>query len=286
MPSYAIAFAVILAACFGAQTLALRLAGGRTVKSESNYFSSLARIQTRAVGGPEVMLLGSSMTGRLADRAAEIPGVANLGCDGGSAVVTLRAIDRGQLPAAPVILVEANTLSYALEDRGREIAAAIGSDWFKLGARIPNLGATARPTAFAYSWLMAKKDGPAHASDEGLPVSSKPAVLDPADAPALDPAAAALVEELSGIIRRLEARGSRVILFVLPPPPKPGAQAELPRALAARTGTPWWDLNQNLPADAVRFTDGLHLDAPGAAKVLATLAGVVKNQSDPAAGTR
>lgn len=271
MSSYAIAFTVFLAACFGVQSLALRQSGGKTVKSESNYFSSVARIQTETRGAPRVMLLGSSMTGRLSDRGADLPGVANLGCDGGSAVVTLRAMDQGLLPAAPVLVIEANTLSYALENRGREIAAAIGSDWFKLGTRLPNVGATARPTAFAYSWLMARKESSAPASGE-LSVSTKPVRLSAEDAPALEPAASALVDELAGILGRLEAKGSRVILVMLPPGVKVGGvQADLPRALACKTGLPWWDLNEGIAPGSVGFTDGLHLDAPSAAKVLAAI---------------
>jgi hypothetical protein len=228
MSRHLIAFVTVLAACFGAQTLALRLAGGRTVKSESNYFSSIARLQTETRNKPRIMLLGSSMTGRLADRAADIPGVANLGCDGGSPVITLRAIDRGLLPAAPVIVVEANSLTFELEGRGREIAAAIDSGWFQLGGRFPNLGATARPTAFAYSWLMARRAGSAPVSStEGLPISTKPELL--SAAPALDPLAAALAEELAGILRRLEKRGSRVVIVMLPPGAETDAEENLAR---------------------------------------------------------
>jgi hypothetical protein len=271
MSSYAIAFIVVLAACFGVQTLALRMSGGSTVKSESNYFSSIARIQTETRNSPCIMLLGSSMTGRLGDRAAEVPGVANLGCDGGSAVVALRAMDRGLLPVAPVLIIEANTLSYELEGRGKEIASAIDSDWFKLGTRFPTLGATARPAAFGYSWLMARKDGARAAVTDGLPVSTKPAVLDPSQAPKLDATASKLVDELAAMLKRLEAKGSRVFLVMIPPGAKSGMLPEVPRALACKSGVPWWDLNDGLPPDAVGFTDGLHLDAPSAAKVLATL---------------
>lgn len=273
MSSYAFAFIAMLAACFGLQSLALRLSGGHTVKSESNYFSSIARIQTESRGSPRVMLLGSSMTGRLADRARRIPGVANLGCDGGSAVVTLRAMDRGLLPAAPVLIVEANSLTYELEGRGKEISQAIDSAWFQLGTRFPNVGATARPTAFAYSRLMAWKEGAAAVSSDGLPISTQPTVLDPSQAPVLDGVAAVLVDELAGIIHRLETKGSRVFLIMIPPGPESATdlQATLPRALACKSGVSWWDLNEGMPPDAVGFTDGVHLDAPGAAKVLATL---------------
>lgn len=274
---YLIAFVVFLAGCFGVQTLALDASGGKTTKSESNYFSSIARLQTESQSKPKAMLLGSSMTGRMADRAAAIPGIANLGCDGGSAVVTLRAMDKGLLPTAPLLIVEANSLAYELEGRGKEIAGAIASEWFDLGSRYPNLGSTSRPTAFAYSWLMARKEGPPTSDPDGLPISSKPAILDPKSAPDLDGKAAALVDELVGIIERLETKGNRVILVMIPPGASDAdsVQAKLPRALACKAGVPWWDLNEGLPSGTVAFTDGLHLDSAGAAKVLATLARAV-----------
>lgn len=269
MKIYPIAFVIVLAVCFGAQSLALRLAGGKTVKSESNYFSSLARIQNSVREAPEVVLLGSSMTGRIADRVEAVPGVANLGCDGGSAVVTLRAMDRGLLPTAPLVIVEANSLAFELEGRGREISAAMDGAWFRLGARVPVFGATARPTAFGYSWLMGRRAGSAPvAMAEGLPVSSAPRVMD--SQLVLPPEAAALVDELCGIFARLEARGSRVWLVVLPPGAV-GIEAGLPQVLAAESGVAWWDLNDGLEDGAVGFTDGLHLDGPGAAMVLRSL---------------
>ena len=81
-----------LAACFGLQSLALHLVGGRTAKSESNFFSSIARIQTGAAEPvAEVFLVGSSLTGRFPSRSAEFPDVANLGCDGENAAVVMRA---------------------------------------------------------------------------------------------------------------------------------------------------------------------------------------------------
>jgi hypothetical protein len=272
----------MFAVCLGGQTLALRLSGGKTVKSESNYFSSIARIQTESQGKPRIMMLGSSMTGRLGDRAQHFDGVANLGCDGGSAVVTLRAMDRGLLPAAPLLIIEANSLSFELEHRGKEIGEAIGSRWFGLGMRTPNFGATARPTAFAYSWLMARSSGSAPGRGEGfLPISSRPGKLDPANLPALDSKETALVDEITGILTRLREKGSQILLVMIPPGAVEGsAQFKIPRAVAAKSGTDWWDLTEGLPAGAVEFSDGLHLDAPSAQKVMLTLMRETRNAEE------
>lgn len=269
MNRYLTGLLVILAACLGVQSLALRASGGKTLKSESNYFSSLARLQTESQGKPRIMLLGSSLTGRLGDRAQRVEGVANLGCDGGSAVITLRAMDRGVLPAAPLLVVEANTLAFELEGRGREIGAAMDSKWFQLGIQAPNLGATARPTAFAYSWLMAHSLGGSDGgSPELLPLLSRPEFLDPASAPELDTKSAALVGEVSAIIQRLRKRGSELLLIRLPPGTEDDSIA---RAIAAKSATRWWDLTAGLPPGAVGFSDGLHLDAPSAQKIMLTL---------------
>jgi hypothetical protein len=270
MIPYAIGFLTIFAACLGLQTLALRASGGKTLKSESNYFSSIARIQTESQGSPQVMLLGSSMTGRLGDRAHGFDEFANLGCDGGSAMVTLRAIDQGILPAAPILVIEANTLAYELQGRGKEIAAAIRTGWFQVGMKTPNLGATARPAAFAYSYLLARsEDG--YGTNELLPITSKPVVPDPSDAPSLDAPSAALVDEMTAIIGRLRERGSQVFLIHLPGEPEDHPKKEIAIALACQSGTPWWDLTEGLADGAVGFTDGLHLDAASAQKVMLTL---------------
>ncbi len=239
MLRYLTGFIVIFTAGLGLQTVALRASGGKTLKSESNYFSSIARIQTGTKGKPEVILLGSSITGRLGDRARRIQGVANLGCDGGSAMVTLRAMDQGILPTAPVIVIEANTLAYELEGRGKEIGAAIHSDWFHVGSKYPNLGASARPTAFGYSWLVARQSesglSPGNAT---LPIHSKPQVIGPEMAPSLDEKSAALVDEMTGILSRMKSRGSRIFLIMLPGVPKDFPRKEIAVALACKSGVP------------------------------------------------
>jgi len=144
--TYALTLTIALAACFGLQTLALHLVGGRTTKSESNFFSSIARIQTGAAEPvAKVFLAGSSLTGRFPSRTEEFPEVANMGCDGGSAAVVMRAIDKGILPLPPILVIEGNTL-YREQGAGKSLVAQVmDSPWFSVGRKFPNLGATARP---------------------------------------------------------------------------------------------------------------------------------------------
>jgi hypothetical protein len=270
---YALTLTLTLAACFTAQTLALRASGGRTTKSESNFFSSVARIQTGQQGTPEILLLGSSLTGRLPDRSGGFAGVANLGIDGGSAADTLRAIDRGLIGCPPHLIVEGNTLYRAVGQEPGEVARAIGSRWFEVGRDLPNFGATARPSAFLYSWLMERKHGAAdEGSRVGLPLSTRPRIPGQDEAPALDDAEEKLVAELSGIVQRLVGEGCRITMVMLPP----GAAADspnrrIPQAIASRAGVMWWDLNEGLPAGTVRFTDGVHLSPASASATMTSL---------------
>ncbi|MEO5917757.1 MAG: hypothetical protein ABIS50_26230 [Luteolibacter sp.] len=277
---YIIGLLGMFAVCFGAQSFALRVSGGKTVKSESNYFSSIARIQTESQGKPRIMMLGSSITGRLGDRAQHFDGVANLGCDGGSAVVTLRAMDRGILPTAALLIIEANSLSFELEGRGKEIGAALDSHWFDVGIKTPNLGATARPSAFAYSWLMARSSGSAPNNDqEFLPISTKPVTLDPSISPKLNSKETALVDEVVAILGRLRKDGSKILLVMLPPGAETDSeQMKIALGVAAKSGVPWWNLTEDLPPDSVGFSDGLHLDAASAQKVMLTLMREVRDR--------
>lgn len=274
MKSYATIFALTLAACFALQGTALKVVGGRFTKNESNFFSSLGRIQAGTVGKPDVMLLGSSITGRLPDRANGFEGFANMGCDGGSAVDALRAIDSGILPVSPTLVIEANTLPLALGKPPTEISAAMRRPWFQLGLRSPNLAAYARPAGFFYSMLLARRTGdygnPGSAGDLGVKSSPKP--LAGETVAGLDPQEKDLKDELVGIIRRLSSRSSRIVFVWLPPARQEGS--EMPdwiHALIAETDSLWWDLGNEANRDLVTLTDGVHMAAPSAARTVVSL---------------
>ncbi len=270
---YTLLLTLTLAACFALQSLALRTSGGKTTKSESNFFSSVARIQTGQRGQAETLLLGSSITGRLPDRSAGFAGVANLGIDGGSAADTLRALDRGLIELPPRVIVEGNTLHRAAGQEPGEVARAMESGWFAVGREIPNLGATARPSAFLYSWLMERKHGgPGSGDTAALPTGSVPRIPAKNEAPPLEGADEELAEELAAILRRLESKGCRVTMVLLPP----GADADSPKrriplAIACRAGVRWWDLTEGLPAGTVEFTDGVHMSPESASATLTSL---------------
>jgi len=274
MIRYAIYFILALSICFSFQSLALHLSGGRTAKSESNFFSSIGRIQAGAQGKPEAMLLGSSVTGRLPDRAQGYEGWANMGCDGGSAVDALRAMDEGILPSAPMLVIEANTLQLALKKEPTEIGQAMRAPWFKVGLHLPALSAYARPAAFFYSKLLARRIGDfsAAGSEADLGVASRPREVTTAPQVALTHREEELIAEVAAIIQRLKAKGSRAFLVWLPP--ARGDQSAPPPwilELARRSGSPYWDLGQEAAPGTVTLTDGVHMAAPSAARTMVSL---------------
>ena len=271
---YVLILALTLAACFTMQTLALRTVGGRTTKSESNYFSSLGRIQAGVQGKPDLMFLGSSITGRLPDRAQGFAGTANMGCDGGSAVDALRAMDEGILPRAPRIVIEANTLHLALDGKPTEISKAMRGPWFRVGLQVPNLSAYARPAAFFYSKLLARKIGGFAQADrtQNLGATSQPFLPSAVATVELTPSQAEVIEEISGILSRLQASGTSSSIVWLPPA---RGDDSVPPAwileMARRSGVPYWDLGHDAAPGTVTLTDGVHMAAESAARTTVSL---------------
>ncbi len=268
---YPLTLTLTLALCFAVQALALRLVGGRTSKSESNYFSSVARIQTGIKGSPEVMLLGSSMTGRFPDRREGFDGVASLGCDGGSAVDTLEAMRDGLLPAAPVLIIEGNTLYRSLSGAPTEISSTMRSPWFRVGCEWPLLGASARPSAFGYSVLLSRKIGVAEGPEgAALATTTQPACPD--EPPLGDDRQERFAQDLAETLRVLAQRGSQCMIVVIPPGIVTDKQTEaLPRRIANLADIPYWNMTEGLSASDWKLTDGVHLAPKSAAMTLRAL---------------
>lgn len=274
MVGYLVTLLLTLATCFAAQWVALRQVGGRTTKSESNYFSSLGRIQAGAKGQPRIMLLGSSITGRLPDRAQGFEGFANMGCDGGSAVDALRAMDQGYLPTAPVLMIEVNTLHLAIQQKPSEVGKALRSPWFQAGMRSSAISAYARPSAFLYSTLLERKIGDFGdpASNDDLQVTSHPTFLPASESSTAAVAERILIDELVPLLHRLQQKGCRILFVWLPPGRQPGSPvAPWIAALVSESGSEWWDLGTEADRKLVTLTDGVHMAAPSAARTVRSL---------------
>jgi hypothetical protein len=271
---HAILLILTLVACFGVQALALRAVGGRTTKSESNYFSSLGRIQAGTTDKAEIMLLGSSITGRLPDRANGFDGMANMGCDGGSAVDALRAMDRGLLPTAPVLVIETNTLHQALNPMPSEVGLAMEKPWFQAGMRLPAISSYARPAGFFYSALLARKIGDFGDSVNGpdLELQSRPKPVELPYGNDKIQAEHALADEIVILLKNLRARDCRTILVWLPPGRKPGSPVpEWIARIVSESGSEWWDLGTEADPKLIELTDGVHMAAHSAARTVRSL---------------
>jgi len=272
--SYTLPLLFTLVALFAAQSFALRLSGGRTLKSESNYFSSLGRLQEAARGESRGMLLGSSITGRLPDRHQGFPGWSNMGCDGGSAVDALRAMDANILPAAPLLVIEANTLHMPLEKSVVQIEDTIRSAWFRLGLKVPAIASYSRPSAILYSKLLVGKIGSIEGSTdfEDLGVAGRPMMITDSQTIEMTPGQEELIEEVRGILERLRQRGSHAVIVWLPPTRKHGSETPMwILEMARRCGVPYWDLGQQVTPGTVKFTDGVHMAPASAARTMRSL---------------
>ena len=271
-----------LVGCFGLHAIGLSFLGGGVDKGESNYFSSLARMQHAARGQSTIFLLGSSRTGRLPDRRSapdEFPEVANLGCDGGSALVALRAIDEGSLPCPPVLIIEGNTLVHDLEQRGQLVATGIRSPWFQAGVHWGQLRADARPASLLYSVMRDRKFRAFDKADHSfVPSHLKPRVeTEERDLP---PAADGLVDELSGITQRLRDRGARLLLVMLPPASnRESLNAGIPLEWSRRSGIPCLDLGQTMAESEWTYTDGIHLSPASANLAIDLILGEIDEAS-------
>jgi hypothetical protein len=196
-----------------------------------------------------------------------------MGCDGGSAVDALMAMDAGILPAAPRLFIEANTLQLALDGKPTEIGRAMKGTWFKVGMKVPALSAYARPSAFFYSKLLERKIGGFDlAPGDDLGVTSLPKPIANTIQADLTPEQINLIQQVSGILGRLRERGSQAVIVWLPP-----ARSDAHSApawileMARQSHVPYWDLGQQTAPGTVTLTDGIHMAAPSAARTMVSL---------------
>jgi hypothetical protein len=271
--NYLLTFGCGLAACFGLQTAFLHHSHGRSVKSESNFFSTVARLQAATRDSPQVLLLGSSMTGRLPDRSRGFPGVANMGCDGGSAVETLQAIDRGDLPAAPLIIVEGNTLQHGFEMTSSQVADAVTTWSFREGARFPAFGASGRPSALVYSTLMERKlGGPSATGLEPLHPVTRLGLTDPQPQVKAEPLhEQSRISALAAVAGRLKEKGSRLVVVMLPTGSVSPGSFLVAQEFARQAAVPFWDLGGGIAKDDVQLSDDVHMTPASAAATMKTL---------------
>ena len=146
--------------------------------------------------------------------------------------------------------------------------------WFRIGGRVPLLGASARPSGMLYARLLGRKwkqlPTPFH-----LP-NIPSAIPDPRlDLAALSAPRRERVERLcSGLLKARQA-GIRLLLVRYPASPMDRKQLDEMEAairwLHQQTGAAYLDLESQIPASELVFTDGVHLGPASAARVLVTI---------------
>lgn len=239
--------------------------GWKSSKTESNYFTSLARFQAAASGAPaEVTLVGSSISGRLPGKEADNPAAANLGTDGGCLADGMRMLVEGRIKAGKWVILETNTIERAVKYEASPILKAVGGPVFQAGARIPLFSYQARPSGMLYNGLL--KRPPAGATLQHFPFNRSvlPKGIQPRDG-----VEKKQLDELIHMIATLRASGSRVILVEYPSAPiRPEGREITDRAtayVAEVADVPFVNLDQQIPHEDLQFTDGVHL-APGSAR--------------------
>ena len=270
-----ISFSTALALSAALALLVFGFGSGARIAA-SDLQTNVIRVQSLDPDGDALVMLGSSISGRLrpeffelGDRPARV-----LGLDGSGPPFGATLLDEfGVTP--PVLVVEANSLF--VQNPGNE-AALLDSvrGESSLFARLVPVGrAEARPSAMLYSLVKSMKD---RAAGGPLP---RPGALQ-AEVPTEtgagghDPVPEVLVESM----RRCLKGGGEVILAMVPDDPsggKPRAREHAAAlALAGELGIPYYDLRWQLADLGLVYSDGLHLTAPSAKAVAQALSSILE----------
>lgn len=279
---FSIGLCIALVCCFGLQALCYYVLDWKTGKGESNYFSTLGRFQAAAHPAAEIAFAGSSITGRLPGREAGNHRIANLGSDGGPALDGLRLINMGRIESPQWLIVEANTLYGGLSSADSLIINGARGTWFTVGSQIPMLGAMARPSAMLYAFLLRR---PSVNREQAFPVT----IDEVPEASESHPFVMSIAEKkrLDDYVRELETltqRGTKLMIINFPAGVKKERDDWLMRVsiseLAKRIAFDYVDLERQIPAHELQFTDSVHLAPSSAARIVATVESIIQS-TDP-----
>lgn len=249
--------------------------GWRADLAESNLQANLIRI-TRYLqaDSPDIVLAGSSISGRILPKFFDLQDreIHNLGLDGSGPLFAFEVISK-RTDRPDVVLVEANTLFRPFSANDAVLREATASTTAKLSERIPLFRPDVRPLTVAYAKLKSWRDAATQGRQCAPRVSSTGEAAVPGNYGAVKVAFAALVEQ-----------GTRVVLVNMPA----GEDWAMPlsgpaRKLADELGLDVLEPGSEIylaEGDVLRFTDGLHLDGPSAAKVSEALAIRLQELSD------
>lgn len=139
---------ITLAVLFGSHSFLIRSGLISYTKEASNFFSSRARAQAAVYSDAKIILLGSSLSGRIPGCESGNMTIANFGVDGQTFAAGLRWLNLRRNKQDDVVILETNMIHGLKNTVFGEISL-----WEKLGTKIPELRASSRPSAMLYSAL-------------------------------------------------------------------------------------------------------------------------------------
>jgi hypothetical protein len=257
-----IVFGAILLVAFW--TIFVHLIGWRAELAESNLQANLIRI-TRYLRepSPDIVLVGSSVGGRLLPSYFEENGarVLNLGLDGSCPMFAFEVIRiRAERPR--LILLDTSTLFSKLGVNDAVLRDAMESLTTKLGPAVPFFRPEMRPLAIVYNKLKSWKESAT------LGQKCAPVIESPAQSASEEPETYA---DVKAALQKFKAEGVEIIFLDIPH----GAGWAMPsrgpaRQLAEELGCLFLQPGLSFSSEGdntMRFTDGIHLDAPSAMKL-------------------
>jgi hypothetical protein len=234
--------------------------------SESNLQTNLIRIHQylNCDKKPEIVLVGSSMGGRLDAKyfAKEGFQIANLGLDGSRPIYSLELLlNEKKLPRT--ILIEGNTIFWDYTGNDASITKEMGSPTFQLGKRIPLLSPDARFSSIIFSKLKDLKES----KGKGMLVEYKGANS------GTTRSRPKLFDDAAGLIQKLREKGCSIIVVIIPSGTRESDPTAI-QSLSSETGVPLLQVRDFLPdhGNRLRYSDGMHLSDESAKDVVHGLA--------------
>jgi hypothetical protein len=249
--------------------------GLRADLAESNLQANLIRI-TRYLqaDSPGIVLAGSSISGRLLPEFfdLQVRELHNLGLDGSGPSFAFEVMSKGA-NRPEIVLLEADTLFRPLSANDAVLRAAMTSTTAKLSKQIPLVRPEVRPLTVAYAKLKSWRDSAAQGRQRTPEIIRDDKTEIPEN-----------YDSVKKEVTALMGQGTQVVLVNMPDGegwamPLSGPAKKLADELGLDVLEPGSDIYL-AEGDVLRFTDGLHLDGPSAAKVSETLAIRLQELSD------
>jgi hypothetical protein len=240
----------------------------------------MSRFQAAASPAAEIAFAGSSITGRLPGRESGNQEIANLGSDGGPALDGMRLIALGQIDAPQWLVIETNTMYGGVGFGDALIVKGAQGPWFDVGANLPLLGASARPSAMMYAQLLRR---PKIAEGKTYAVE-----LDKIDYQDGDPlnefteSEKKRFDDYVAILQQLQQLGVKILMVTYPAGDMKEREVFMMQAtvseIAKRFPIKYLNLERQIPRKELEFTDSVHLSPLSAANTLATIYAVIHDQ--------